>query len=156
MNNELINAVAAIDGITRLPFFGCYVENLLHFEDTRGSLTPFFQDGEGELVMAYTSTTYAGEARDKDQWHVHTHQTDRFVCIYGSVIFALSDGVSVYKVTLEPSNPKMLYIPPGVYHCFSCVNSIGESIIINFPTKLFDPNDEGRVKFTDLEAPHPW
>ena len=134
---------------------GCRIVRLPHYEDERGHLTPFFQDSDEELVMAYTSTTFAGKARDDDQWHIHKYQTDRFACIHGTVTFALSDGVTSKHVVLRPEPcPMMLYIPPGVYHCFK--SAVMTSIIINFPTCKFNPDDEGRVLFSDLDAEHPW
>lgn len=136
-------------------FFGCYLRELPHFKDGRGSLTPLFQGEEEKLVMAYTSTTLRGEARDGHQWHIHRYQTDRFACLWGMVEFALSDGFETRKVTLNPNQPWMLYIPPDVYHCFQQVG-LQPAVIINFPTVDFDPEDEGRVLFTELEAPRPW
>lgn len=132
--------------------FGCYLRSMPRYEDDRGYLTPLFQDTDEKLVMSYMSTTYAGEARDANQWHIHRYQTDRFVCVDGDISFALSDGFATHVLRLQ-ATPVMLYIPPNVYHCFRA-NS--EAIIINFPTVDYDPEDEGRVLFSDIEAPRPW
>ncbi len=119
--------------------------------------------------MSYASVTAPGEYRDRDRWHVHRIQTDRFVVVLGEMILALYDsrtdspthgrieiirmeGASYdrpSRVMKEESRTFMVPIPPGVYHCIGNLSS-RPFLLINFPTELYNAQDEGRVPFRDI------
>lgn len=119
--------------------------------------------------MSYASVTLPGEFRDRDRWHVHKVQTDRFVVVLGEMILALYDSrsesptrgrIEVIRMKGAPYAPpshetksdvetSLVPIPPGVYHCIGNL-SIQPFMLINFPTELYNAQDEGRVPFHEI------
>jgi dTDP-4-dehydrorhamnose 3,5-epimerase-like enzyme len=122
-----------------------------------------------QFAMAYTSVTVPGEFRDRDRWHVHRVQSDRFVVPLGEMILALYDGrpdspaagrLEVVRMTGAPLGApghrerrdlisSLVPIPPGVYHCIGNL-SPHPYLLVNFPTELYNAEDEGRVPFTEV------
>jgi dTDP-4-dehydrorhamnose 3,5-epimerase len=132
------------------------------------------------FALTYISVTVPGEFRDRDRWHVHKIQTDRFVVAAGEMILALYDGrpgsptrgrIEALRMEGAPfgqlASPAkreiityLVPIPPGVYHC---IGNLSEDpfVLLNSPTELYDPADEGRVPFTEvpigeLSGPFTW
>ena len=164
---------------------GCApVRRVIH-QDPRGFLMETMRkddrsiDGE-RFAMSYTSVTVPGAFRDRDRWHVHKLQTDRFVVPLGEMILALYDGrgtsaasgrLEVVQLTGAPLDRPghfqgrdltsyLVPIPPGVYHCIGNLSS-EPYVLVNFPTELYDAEDEGRVPFGEvpvaaLGAPFSW
>ena len=146
--------------------------------DARGFLVETLRDDDPPPVrapfrMSYSSLTRPGHFRDADRWHVHRIQTDRFVVVLGEMILALFDRREnsptrdclavarmvggAYEARDGASDPAKSFshvvtIPPGVLHCIGNVSS-EPFLLQNFPTELYDPNDEGRVPFVDLSVP---
>jgi len=134
--------------------------------DPRGTLTELLRadwpDVFGDAMpfaQVYTSTTAPGVARDEDRWHVHRHQTDRFYCVAGRIVVPIADPRPdspthgrIMLVELAASDdapaPLLVTIPPGTLHGF-VVTSPGPATLLNFPTRLYDPADEGRLPFPD-------
>lgn len=159
-----------IEGVVILP-------RVIHFDESGFLIETLRKDDKevsGEkFAMSYTSQTPPGVARDPDRWHYHQKQVDRFVCVKGRIALALYDGRknSKTKGRLEvldlsgaennemreikkPAKKKdketfMITIPKEVYHCYK---NIGEEdcILVNFPTQLYNPHDEGRTLFKDI------
>lgn len=117
--------------------------------------------------MSYVSLTVPGQMRDRDRWHIHHLQTDRFVVLMGEMVLALYDPRpnSTTRGTLETLLMKgaygatpvvhsdkdsvttyMVTIPEEVYHCIGNL-SVAPFLLQNYPTRLYDPADEGRVPF---------
>jgi dTDP-4-dehydrorhamnose 3,5-epimerase len=134
--------------------------------DPRGTLTELLRvdwpDVFGEAMQfaqVYTSTTAPGVARDEDRWHVHQHQTDRFYCVAGRIVVAIADPrpesptrgrvllVELASETDAPA-PLVVTIPPGTLHGF-VVTSATPATLLNFPNRLYDPTDEGRLPFSE-------
>lgn len=136
--------------------------------------------GGDRFAMAYLSVTVPGEYRDRDRWHVHTAQTDRFVVALGEMVLALLDArpssptfgrAEVVRMAgvpySSPSSPVkkeeatfLVAIPPGVYHCIGN-KSTCPFVLFNAPTELYDAADEGRVPFVsvpvaELGGPFSW
>jgi dTDP-4-dehydrorhamnose 3,5-epimerase len=114
------------------------------------------------FAQTYYSVTEPWVARDEDRWHVHERQSDRFVIPSGDVVIALYDPRAesptlgrLNLVRLGDSNGDdgqyLLLIPPCVLHCFMVVGP-RSALLLNYPTHLWDPTDEGRVPFSDVEA----
>src|SRR5580658_7422109 len=66
-------------------------------QDPRGFLVEMLRDDDAALrgdhfAMSYTSVTVAGAFRDRDQWHFHPVQSDRFVVPLGEMTLALFDA----------------------------------------------------------------
>lgn len=119
-----------------------------------------FDPAEQPFGQAYYSATDPWVARDEDRWHVHERQVDRFVVPRGDVAVALYDpreGSStrgrLNVVRLGESNGDggqyLLLIPPAVLHGFMVIGP-GAALLLNYPTRLYDPADEGRVPFADV------
>jgi len=147
-----------IDGVT--------VRALTVNRDPRGTLTELLRIDWDDVfgaampfAQAYTSTTAPGVARDEDRWHVHRHQTDRFYCVAGRIVVAIADARAgartrgtVLLVELaaaaDAPAPLMVTIPPGTLHGF-VVTSDRPATLLNFPNRLYDPDDEGRRPFAE-------
>lgn len=134
---------------------GCTLEPLSRHSDDRGWLVPVWSVEERPAQYMYYSWTYPGCCRDADQWHIHQIQTDHFTCAYGNLLVALSDGKTIEHVALQYRNPMLLSIPPGVYHCFKNYWH-RDSLLVNLPSHVYNPDDEGRVPFEKLEVERPW
>ena len=145
---------------------GSIVHGLKTNRDPRGTLTELLRadwpDVFGEdmpFAQVYTSTTGPGVARDIDKWHVHQHQTDRFYCVAGRIVVAIADPRpgsptqgAVMLVELQAQDdapaPLLVTIPPRTLHGF-VVTSEGPATLLNFPNRLYNPEDEGRKPFSE-------
>jgi dTDP-4-dehydrorhamnose 3,5-epimerase-like enzyme len=148
-------------------------------QDPRGLLIETLRQDdaqvEGSLFqMGYTSVTVPGEMRDRDRWHVHTKQVDRFVVPLGEMILALFDPrpASATRGHLEAIRMAgapfdalgtrsgradtitfLVTIPREVCHCIGNLHPKDPFVLQNYPTQLFDATDEGRVPFVDVPVP---
>lgn len=115
---------------------------------------------EREFAMQYYSITPPGMARDEDVWHFHpTVQEDRMGVIQGEVIIAIADKredsetkdlINFFKINaLE--DPYLVLIPKNTYHAF-LVSSKESAILFNFPTVLYNPQEEGRMPFLKADV----
>lgn len=114
------------------------------------------------FAQCYYSITQPGVARDADRWHYHpTRQEDRFVVIAGDVIFTLYDWRQNSKTqgrlnlfamgeSQGDEGQYLLLIPVNVLHCYKVVSK-KPAVLINFPTTLYDPKEEGRVSFKEVK-----
>ena len=92
--------------------------------------------------------------RDENQFHVHKFQKDRFVAISGRIVTAIYDPREGSKTKgklnlfmMGPENEQEMYmvvIPQNTYHGFMVISPT-PGTLFNFPTQLYDPEDEGRV-----------
>ena len=151
------------------------LERTVHF-DHRGFLLETMRADDSRVqgdnfAMSYLSLTLPGQKRDSDRWHVHKRQVDRFVVVLGEMILALYDArpdssTRGHLVTVRmagaqddpafsPASRKeravtyMITIPSGVYHCIGNLSS-HPFLLQNYPTRLYDPQDEGRVPFVEV------
>lgn len=138
--------------------------------DERGSLVEslktnwdqVFDTQRRPFTQCYYSITDPETARDVDRWHYHpASQEDRFVVIAGEIIIALYDWRKNSKTygTLNlfsmgesqgDDGQYLLLIPVNVLHCFKNIGK-KEAILLNFPTKLYDPQEEGRIPFKEVK-----
>lgn len=143
--------------------------------DPRGFLVETMRSDDwavagSEFAMSYTSVTIPGQMRDRDRWHVHRHQSDRFVVPMGEMILMLYDGrtesptagrlAAIRMAGLpfdrvvgaaggESITTHLVTIPPGVYHCIGNLHPRDPFVLQNYPTRLYDAADEGRVPFVE-------
>lgn len=126
---------------------GILVETLrTDWQDVIGKTSPF--------AMQYMSITPHGVARDENKWHVHQNQKDRFICASGRIVTAIYDPREISKTKgklnlfmMGPQNDKEMYmvvIPEQTLHGFMVVSK-EPGYLLNFPTQLYNPDDEGRV-----------
>jgi len=155
---DLLNKNNLIDGVVMHPL-------VVHIDPT-GSLVETIREDWRDVVtadmplkMQYMSVTPSAVARDEDKWHVHKFQKDRFICVSGRIVTAIYDPRenSKTKGTLnlflmgpnEESEMYILIIPENTYHGFVVI-SPEEGYLLNFPTQLYNPEDEGRVGNNEL------
>lgn len=139
---------------------GVILRKLILHKDESGSLVETLRldwhdvYGDG-FVMQYLSVTPAGLARDEDKWHVHKNQKDRFICVSGRLITAIYDprdnSPTHQKLNLFVMGPQkeeemyIVVIPQETYHGFIVISK-EPGYLLNFPTQLYDPQDEGRIE----------
>src|SRR3989344_192323 len=106
-----------------------------------------------EFFMQYYSVTDSEVARDEKVWHYHpNYQEDRFLVAQGSVVVAVADnrdesptnGVLNLFLMEAYKNPYILLIPKKTLHGFMVVSK-EKGILLNYPTGLYNPNEEGRI-----------
>lgn len=123
--------------------------------DVYGETLPFSQ--------CYYSVTPSMAIRDSDVWHVHpTKQVDRFICIRGDIVTAIYDNrsdsetygrLNLFLMGESGGNDTqyLVLIPKNTLHGFAVVSQ-KEAVLMNFPTTLYDQNEEGRVTHKDALA----
>lgn len=124
------------------------------FETLRRDWQDVYNQKELAFAMQYMSITPSGLARDEDKWHVHKFQKDRFICASGRIVTAVYDprvGSSTQgKLNLFTMSPQkeeemfMVVIPENTYHGFMVISK-EPGHLLNFPTQLYNPEDEGRI-----------
>lgn len=116
-----------------------------------------------EFAMQYYSITPPGLARDENVWHFHPRvQEDRFLVIQGSIIVAVADnredsqtkGVLNLFLMKFDEDPYILLIPKRTLHGFMVVSKT-PAILLNFPTALYNPKEEGRIPHTEAKVKFP-
>ncbi len=125
------------------------------FETLRRDWQDVYNDDDLSFAMQYMSITPPGLARDEDKWHVHKFQKDRFICSSGKIVAAIfdprQDSPTNGKLNLFAMSPQkeeemyMLVIPEYTYHGFMVVSET-TGYLLNFPTQLYNPQDEGRIQ----------
>jgi dTDP-4-dehydrorhamnose 3,5-epimerase len=138
--------------------------------DKRGILVETLKTNWSEIydpdkypfTQNYFSLTDSNTARDEDRWHIHpAKQADRFVVPLGRLVVALFDPRENSPTFKKLNLFKMgewekdlgyynLLIPRNVMHGF-LVASKKRAMILNFPNALYDPEEEGRVAFKEVE-----
>jgi dTDP-4-dehydrorhamnose 3,5-epimerase-like enzyme len=123
------------------------------YHDNRGCLIELVKEVSTE-TMCYISKTNMGMARDENVWHRHKLQEDRFAFLSGICIFAVSDGYTTQRIYITSEDNVQLIIPATIYHAFlSCSHDF---MIINHPTRLYNPHDELRIPFEKVNSEAPW
>ena len=93
--------------------------------------------------------------RDENEWHVHPTQYDRFIAARGDIITAVyARGILILFLMGESGGDKtnyMVLIPPGALHGFAVVSK-KEAVLLNFPTVLYNPQEEGRIPHEEAKA----
>jgi dTDP-4-dehydrorhamnose 3,5-epimerase-like enzyme len=114
-----------------------------HEDDRAQRLFDVFPKVNGQINISYVNSTQHVVA-----WHKHKIQTDYWFCVKGSFKVGLAEPQEdgSYKVRWEyisDKNPRILEIPPGVYHGYKALQS--ESIILYYLSEKYDTNDEWKV-----------
>lgn len=116
-----------------------------------------------EFAMQYYSVTESGIARDEDVWHFHpTGQEDRFLLVQGAIVVAIADNrdesstrglLNLFYLQAD-KDPYMLLVPKRTLHTFMVVSD-NAAIMLNYPTRLYDPAEEGRMPFKEAKVVFP-
>lgn len=128
-------------------------------ETLRTDWNDVYGSGTGrEFAMQYYSVTPPNLARDEDVWHHHPTQEDRFLVAQGEIIVAVGDNRegSATKGLLNlfymhcNRDPYLLLIPKQTLHGFLVVSK-EPAVLLNFPTKLYNPQEEGRIPHDEVK-----
>lgn len=113
-----------------------------------------------EFAMQYYSITQSGIARDENVWHYHpTVQDDRFLVVKGDIVAAVADnredsetkGILNLFYMQSEVDPYILLIPKKTLHGFLVV-SREDAVLLNFPTDLYNPKEEGRIPYSEADV----
>jgi dTDP-4-dehydrorhamnose 3,5-epimerase len=116
-----------------------------------------------DFQMQYYSITPPGLARDEDVWHYHPGgQEDRFLVIKGEIITAIADnredsptkGLLNLFYMKSDEDPYIVLIPKRTLHGFMVVSK-EPGILLNFPTRLYDPKEEMRIPYDEADIKYP-
>ena len=143
---------------------GLKIKTLKIIPDERGRLMEILRKDDvffEKFGQVYMTTAKPGVVK---AWHYHKKQRDNFCCVMGKIRLGLYDArkdSSTFRETcdmiLSLDGPKLVSIPPLVYHGFKGVASV-ESIVINVPTEMYNHKvpDEHRVDPYDSSIPFDW
>ncbi len=143
---------------------GVHVKELKIIPDDRGRLMEIFRNDDKifhKFGQVYMTTAYPGVLK---AWHYHKIQTDNFTCVKGVIKLVLYDArpaspthreINEFFISLE--EPKLVQIPPLVYHGFKCIGK-DEAIVINTTTEPYNRNkpDEYRIDAYENDIPYNW
>ena len=114
------------------------------------------------FAQTYYSITDSGVARDEGLWHYHPGgQQDRFGVIKGEIVVAIFDNrkgsstsgkLNLFHLGELPKDKGqyLVLVPTRCLHGFVVVSK-EPAILFNFPTRLYDPQEEGRVPFKEVK-----
>ena len=117
------------------------------------------QDFPVETTQVSAALSYPGTIK---AFHFHRRQTDLWVPMAGMFQVALVDlreGSHTFGLKntlyLGALRPWQLLIPPGVGHGYKV---IGETpgILVYVTSRLYDPQDEGRILYNDASIRYDW
>ena len=117
-------------------------------------------DNDRKFFMQYYSEIPSNQARDENVWHYHpTIQDERFVLVEGEIVVAVADqrydapnrGMLNLFYMKAKQNPYLLLVPRKTLYSFLVVSK-GPAILLNFPTGLYNPKEEGRVPFSKAQV----
>ncbi len=131
-------------------------------ESLKVSWSGIYDAAARPFAQHYYSTTNSGVARDEDRWHVHEYQEDRFSVLLGDIVVAIYDPrpasptrgrLNLYWLGEANGDQGQfcLLVPRRCYHGFVVVGD-KPAILQNFPTREYDPADEGRVPFAEADV----
>ncbi len=107
-----------------------------------------------KFAMQYFSVTARGIARDETVWHFHSQQEDRFLLAQGEIVVAVADYrkdsetfglLNLFHMKVD-IDPYILLIPKSTLHGFLVVSHT-PAVLLNFPTLLYNPNEEQRLPY---------
>lgn len=142
---------------------GATVTDLVTHRDERGFFreivrvtSDIFEEGFGQWSH---SLMHPGVIK---AWHVHQRQIDWWYVASGVLKVALHDlrkESSTYRVTAElllgeNYPPRLLKIPAGVAHGCRCLS--GPANLFYITSRIYDPEDEGRIPHDDPEIGYDW
>jgi len=143
---------------------GVEIKELRVIPDERGWLMEILRcddDVFKKFGQVYLTTAYPGVVK---AWHMHKKQTDNIVCIRGMIKLALYDsrkGSKTYgeinEFFIGEKNPKLVTVPPMVYHGFKAIGD-KTAYIINIPDLPYNREkpDEYRLPPDTKEIPYDW
>ena len=145
----MINGVVVKELTTNVDDRG-YFRELIRVTDA------FFEEGFGQLSHALV---HAGVAK---AWHIHKVQIDWWYVATGTLRVALYDTrpeSPTFRTTMElvlgdQLPGRVVRVPTGVAHGFRCI--AGPTHMFYVTSKVYDPNDEGRIPHDDPGIGYDW
>ena len=133
-----------------------HVDERGYFRELIRVTDEFFGEGFGQLSHALV---HAGVAK---AWHIHKIQIDWWYVATGTLRVALHDArpeSPTYRQTMEflmgdQLPGRVLRVPTGVAHGFRCL--AGPAHMLYVTSKVYDPNDEGRIPHDDQVVGYDW
>lgn len=135
---------------------GMVKELTMHLDD-RGFLFEALRADDDiftKFGQAYVSSIYPGVVKG---FHKHFIQADHVVCVGGQIRLVLVDDSGSEPIIEEHHlsllNPKLIVIPPGIYHGWACIGN-SAALVMNVSSEPFDRNNPDEFKID----PHsnPW
>lgn len=142
---------------------GVVVKDLVTHADGRGffreiirASDDFFAEGFGQWSV---SEMYTGVIK---AWHIHRKQTDWWYVDRGVLRLALHDlrdgsptkGMTQEFLLGDGHPPRVVKIPPGVAHGCKCLQ--GPARLHYITSRIYDPDDEGRIPHDDAKIGYDW
>lgn len=147
---------AAIDGV--------HIRNLKLLPNEKGRLMevqraddPIFP-GYGQ---SYITSTFPGVVK---AWYRHHRQIDQIAVVRGLLKLVLFDARelsptrgAVLEIIMGELSPKLVQIPPGIWHGFQAIGS-EETFILHLNSLAYDfvDTDEDRLPVSDPSIPYTW
>lgn len=111
--------------------------------------------------QAYVTMTHVGVIK---AWYRHRQQVDQIALIQGSVLLVLFDSRqesptcgTVMELRISDDAPKMVQIPPGVWHGFRAMGQEQLFLLhLNSVPYNFANTDEERLADDDPAIPYQW
>lgn len=154
------SSVTLIDDLIMYPHKINEDETGILVETLRSDWPEIYNNEDRKFAMQYYSKTNPGIARDEDVWHFHpTGQEDRFLVVEGSIVVAVGDqregsstkGVLNLFLMESAKDPYMILIPKRTLHGFMVVSKT-PAILLNFPTRVYNPEEEGRIPYQEAKV----
>lgn len=151
-----MNAPAQIEGVNVRP--------LKLLPNSRGRLMEIARNDEPDhlgFAQVYLTSTFPGVIK---AWYRHRQQIDQIASLSGLVKLVLFDSRAgspsqdvVQEIYLGDLAPRLVRIPPGVWHGFQAVGQ-AEAFLLHLNSAAFDPAapDEERLDQTDPRIPYAW
>ncbi len=111
--------------------------------------------------QVYVTQSFAGVVK---AWYRHSKQIDQLAAITGLVKLVLYDTRdnspthgSVMEIMLGEMMPRLVLIPPGIWHGFQAVGD-SSAFLLHVNSEPFHPDapDEERLDSTDPLIPYRW
>ena len=143
---------------------GIQIKQLKRYADERGYLMEMLREDDEifeHYGQSYVAMNYPGVIR---AWHYHKKQDDLWVVVKGmikAVVYDCREGSPTHgeinEFFLGDNNPILLRIPVGTMHGYKTIG-VEPSLLINFPTRPYDPKDpdEYREPWNSDKIPYDW
>ncbi len=111
--------------------------------------------------QVYVTQSFSGVVK---AWYRHAKQIDQLAAISGRIKLVLFDDRagsktrgSIAEITLGELAPKLVLIPPGVWHGFQAVGESSALLLhLNSEPFHFETPDEERIDPDDPRVPYTW
>lgn len=143
---------------------GVIVKTLKLLPNARGRLMEVQRKDDDEFIgfaQCYITETFPGIVK---AWYRHQRQIDQIAVVSGLLKLALYDSreesptyQEVMEIILGELAPKLVQIPPGIWHGFQAIGP-QSAFLIHLNSEMFDPEDtdEERLPIDTPQIPYRW